>query len=104
MDRFIANLHKRPDHHKRRFALLVSSIVTLFIFSAWSLVNFGTTGEVTKQEKEVSPFESLRAAVGSSLEGMGKIFGEFKTGLQSVDLESEYKEMRSNTLEIYGPR
>lgn len=72
MRRYLATLHKRPPHHKKRFAFMVSAVSVLFIFAIWALVTFGADGimarEVTenKVHQEVGPFESLRMGLASS--------------------------------------
>ena len=89
MDRYLAKLHKKPDHHKKRFALLASGTITLFIFGVWSLATFGVSGiseKVVVEKNEVSPFESLRMSLGSSFEA----------------LKNSFKELETGALEIYG--
>lgn len=94
MDKFLAALHKKPDHHKKRFALLVSGTITLFIFGIWSLVTFPPktnqpiAGDSNNGSNvsEVSPFESLRMSLGSSFEA----------------LQTSFQELKNGTLEIYG--
>jgi hypothetical protein len=96
MDRFLAKLHKKPDHHKKRFAFLASGTVTLFIFGVWSLATFGISDvkkEVVVEKNEVGPLRSLRTNLASSLEAFRNSFGGLKT---------EYMEMRDNALEVYG--
>ena len=89
MDRYLAKLHKKPDHHKKRFALLASSTITLFIFGVWSLTTFGVNSisrEVVVEKSEVSPLQSLRTSLASSFEA----------------LKNSFEEMRNNALEVYG--
>ncbi len=87
MDKYLTKLYKKPDHHKKRFALLTSGVVTLFIFGVWSLATFGVgdISEATIAEKnEVSPFESLRTNLAASLEGIRDSFEELKDGALDV--------------------
>ena len=113
MRKYLAELHKKPDHHKRHFALLASSTITLFIFGFWSLVTFGTNDEIiaenentptlsVQRDDEVSPFESLRMSLAASLEALRGNFVELKSGMEAIDFESEYKEMRDGALDVYG--
>ncbi|MDP2641736.1 MAG: hypothetical protein Q8P21_00365 [bacterium] len=108
MRRYLAELHKKPDHHKRRFALLASSIVTLFIFGFWSLATLPPYGLADESPSardkinEVSPFESLRMSLAAAVGAFRNNFRELKTDLEVRDLESGYKEMRDNSLNIYG--
>ena len=104
MKRYLATLHRQPGHHKKRFALLASSTITLFIFGVWSLATFGIGEEViTEAKSEVSPFQSLRMSLAASLEALRENFGELKAGFKAVDFEAEYREMRNGALDIYGP-
>ncbi len=113
MKRYFAELHQKPDHHKKRFALLASGSVTLFIFGVWSLATFGMSGgEIIGSshsptppvtvENEVSPFQSLRMSLASAMEALQGSFQELKSGLEAVDFEAEYTEMRDSTLNLYG--
>lgn len=89
MEKYLARLHKRPDHHKKRFAFLASSTITLFIFGVWSLATFGVNNvseEIVIEKNEIGPFELLRTNLGSSFEAIQTI----------------YKEMRDNAPNIYG--
>ena len=105
MRKYLSTLHTRPDHHKRRFALLTSSIITLFIFSIWSFVNFGEMREEIIAENvkgsEISPFDSLRMSLASSFEAMRESFLELKSGLETRDLETGYKELKDEALNTY---
>ncbi len=105
MRQYLATLHKRPDHHKKRFALLASSTITLFIFGVWSLATFGINGtseKVIAEKNEVNPLQSLSTSLASSFEALINSFNELKTGFEAVDLEAEYKDMREKALDVYG--
>lgn len=103
MRKYLAELHKKPDHHKRQFALLASGTITLFIFGIWSIATFGiNTKIIAEAENEVSPFQSLRMNVAASLEALRGNFGELKSGLKAVDFEAKYQEMREGALDVYG--
>ncbi|MDO8590313.1 MAG: hypothetical protein Q7R69_03540 [bacterium] len=116
MRRYLSTLHTKPERHKKQFAFLASSSITLFIFGVWSLATFGINSTNTKivaesgssqeasaqPETEVSPFESLRMNLSTSLEAFRENFGALKSGLKAVDLEAEYKEMRDGALDVYG--
>lgn len=113
MRRYLSTLHRQPPHHKKRFALLASSTITLFIFGAWSLATFGTSGtkiaenekvptNVAATENEVNPLQSLRMALATSFEALKDSIEELKAGFKAVDLEAEYKDMREKALDVYG--
>lgn len=75
MKRYIENLKEKPDHHKQRFALVVSGIFTLAIFGVWSFVTFHKTPEVPvavleQKVYEPSPFSSLRTTFASAFESI----------------------------------
>ena len=107
MRKYLSTLHQRPDHHKRRFALLTSGAITLFIFTVWSFVNFGTLGTESQavalsETNEVSPFQSLRESLASSFEAFRDTAVEIKDVLKTVDIEVKYGEMKEGALDTYG--
>ena len=105
MRKYLTTLHTRSNRHKKRFALLVSSFFTLFIFGMWSLVNFGTSPSVVAEKEkvnEIGPFQSIRANLASSFDALNASFDDLKTGFQSIDVNDKYQEMRDNALDIYG--
>ena len=102
MRRYLAELYKKPDHHKRQFALLASGTITLFIFGVWSIATFGiNTKIIAEAENEVSPLQSLRMSMAASLEALRNNFGELKRGFEAVDFETRYQEMRDGALDVY---
>jgi hypothetical protein len=115
MKKYFSQLHEKPDHHKKRFALLLSSTITLFIFGVWSLVIFGPSGSImgnrdgsaiaVTRDREVSPFQSFRLTLAASFEAFANNFRELKSGLEAVDFEENYREMEEtegNPFDIYG--
>ncbi|MDO8424142.1 MAG: hypothetical protein Q7S54_00845 [bacterium] len=108
MRHYLATLHQRPHHHKRRFALLASGAFTMLVFGIWAMVNFGAgTGTLAETdngrlENEASPFGSLRRGLGASIEALRGSVSELKTGLEVVNFESGYEEMKENVLNTYG--
>lgn len=112
MERYLAQLHKKPEHHKKRFAFLTSLTVTLFIFGVWFLAVFppkadkplaGSKNNKLNISEEISPLQSLGMTMASSLEALRDIFGELKAGFKTVDFEAEYRDMRDSALDSYGP-
>ena len=90
MRKYLATLHKRSPHHKKRFALLTSGAFTLSLFAVWALVNFGE-GEATPAAAEkslevVSPFDSLK--------------NEAQAGFSS--LRKSFDGLKNDSLNIYG--
>lgn len=107
MRKYLRELYKKSERHKRNFALLVSGGVTLLIFGVWSAVEFGgeenLAREVSQDESwdEITPFESLRDNIASSLEAIKGSARALKQSVENIDLELEYEEMRDNALENY---
>lgn len=114
MQNFFAKLHQKPDHHKKRFALLASSTITLFIFGFWSVATFGGSGgvladvdtesqtaSVIASENEVGPFKSLRSSLGGSISAIAESFAELMDSFNSVNFQSDYSEMRDKAIESY---
>lgn len=112
MRKYFSTLHQRSESHRRHFALAVSSIVTLSIFSFWSLATFGTGGTLAQNDPqpttnnrsmEVSPFESFKNGLAASLEGLSGALSSTKDTLkEAVDLEADYQKMRDGVLNTYG--
>lgn len=112
---FLHNLRQKPEHHRKRFALLASTTVTLFIFGFWSLATFGANGLVLPngeanvatvssagQESEVSPFGSLRMNMAGAFLSLQQSVVELKNLLGTIDLVNQYERMRDNAIEVYG--
>ena len=99
---YLATLHQRPDHHKRRFALLTSGVITLTIFGVWSLVTFGG-GQTTLAEvpvahtAEISPFQSLWSEVAGSFGSLRHNLDNLKQGLEVVNSQADSPNINANT-------
>jgi hypothetical protein len=105
MKKYLSTLHQKSDSHKRRFAFLTSGLITLIIFTFWSMALFGNDQSVIaeKESQEVSPLASLKDGVASSVAGLNDAFAGIKYGLKEmVDLQSDYEEMKSGVIETYG--
>lgn len=78
MRQYLATLHTKPPHHKKRFALLVSGTFTLIIFSLWTMTTFAPEGDtsVAVNSNEVGPLESLQAGVRDGYESARSNFDE----------------------------
>lgn len=105
--RYLTDLHGKPDHHKKRFALLVSGTATLFIFTIWCIAKFGTYSSNTpsvvatvpdNSTQAVSPIGSLKASVNEALSSLGVELNKAKAGLQSVDVGGSYTTLRNDAL------
>jgi hypothetical protein len=111
MRQYLATLHERSDHHKKRFAFVASASFTLAIFAVWSFVNFGLPGQalpdtqnkvVAQDKKESSSFEPLKNGVAAAFKAIGGTVDEAKQGLEQVDIEGEYDRMRDRAFDTYG--
>ncbi|MEK7461772.1 MAG: hypothetical protein AAB586_01745 [Patescibacteria group bacterium] len=112
MKKYLAELHKKPDYHKKQFALLTSGTITLFIFGVWSLATFGMSNGIvadndvsnvsTVSEKEVGPLQSFRSNVASSLEAIKNSLEQLQDGFKAINLDAEYGEMKDGALKTYG--
>ena len=105
--RYFRELHKKSVHHKKRFALLASSTITLLIFGVWALVNFGTKSEIVAEktrQTEVSPLESFSSSIASSFQAIRDSLMELKSGvnINQDAIEGDYKELRNEALDTYG--
>jgi hypothetical protein len=101
---YLATLHTKPDHHKKRFSLLVAGSFTLLIFTVWATVNFGTGSVIAEApiEERVaqaeSPFENFRASAADSWRLVTGQLDKAKEGLESVNLDNSYTEVRNGAL------
>ncbi|MSR87560.1 MAG: hypothetical protein EXS69_00060 [Candidatus Zambryskibacteria bacterium] len=90
MRRYLATLHRQPDRHKKRFALLVSGGVTVLIFVIWTLVTFGTGGTLAEDNntkrahEEVSPIDSLRASATEGFDAAQDSFSQLREGVLNI--------------------
>ena len=88
MRKYLATIHTKPEHHKKRFALAVSSGTTLLIFSIWFITHSSPSNMVIqKSTNEVTPLESLKASIGSVLKVLHSDAGDLKKGLETVHKE-----------------
>ena len=109
MRKYLRTLHQRSPAHKKRFAMLASATVTLFIFSVWSFAKFGApSGTVATNEgleagvSETSPIDPIRSNVASTIESMRKNFESLFEGFNNLDFNAEYVDMRDKALDTYG--
>ncbi len=104
MYKYLDKVREKPLHHKKRFALLASSTITMFILGVWSFAMFGvSSGSVVAQREEEgnSPLQSLTANVGSAFNSFKQDFDKVVESVESIDLEEEYGEMRQDAVETY---
>jgi len=79
MKKYLSELHTKPHHHKKRFALAVSGSVTLLIFAVWAVVRFGDVPQIAKEN---SGPVNLAATVESS--GFEQIIDGIESSWQSL--------------------
>ena len=110
MRQYLATIHTRSDKHKKRFALLTSGGFTLFIFIIWSLVKFSPFGsdsnavvanEVnvpTNTANAISPLDNISSGISASFQALKDQFTSLKGNVQSVNLQGQYNEMRTDAI------
>lgn len=90
MRKYLATIHQRSPEHKKRFALLVSSGVTLLIFGIWSITTFGTSAQTVVQDENMpTPLESLKASIGTALKVLRSDVGKLEKGLETVHTNND---------------
>ncbi|MFH1472837.1 MAG: hypothetical protein ABIF06_00260 [bacterium] len=93
MKKYLSTLKDKPHQHRKRFALIVSSVFTLAIFAGWSLVTFGgyspnlPVAQNTSSLTETSPFGTLRSTFAAAFASIRGNVDEVKKGIQSVNLD-----------------
>ncbi len=107
MRQYLATIHEKPPTHKKRFALVTAGSFTFLIFAIWALATFGptvepTTASANRAVQEVTPLNSLMRGIGAGFRALIGTTGEIKEGLETVNFENGYQEMRENTLNNYG--
>lgn len=77
MRKYLSTIHQKSPEHKRLFALIVSSSITLIIFGIWSLVTFGrisqTVADAPTDEgtlKAPIPIEDIKSGIANSFEAV----------------------------------
>lgn len=111
MRHYLSTLHTKSDTHKKRFALLTSGGFTLFIFVIWSLVRFSpfstsdtstlASNEVnvpTNTANAISPLDNISSGIGASFQALKDQFTSIKGNVQSVNLQGQYNEMRTDAI------
>lgn len=111
MYQYIENLRKKPDHHKKKVALLAAGVVTGAMFIAWASVIFPSntqailasaeTANQSAVEQSPSPFESLKASVGSAIESIKSLFQNKADTFNFGDQYSKMKdEVQSGQIQL----
>jgi hypothetical protein len=80
MKKYLSELHTKPHHHKKRFALLASGIVTLSIFAVWSVVRLSDKPIIVKET--TGPVDL--AAVIESTDGLTDVVKDIKSAWQTL--------------------
>ena len=104
MENYLEQLRKKPDHHKKYFALGVSSCFTAIMFLIWSFAHFGGNTPVVAENvpnpstKEVSPFENIGNSIANAWSAMRGRLNETGNSIEKVDLDNKYQEIRNDAL------
>lgn len=107
MKEYLRTIHQRPEAHKKRFALLVSGIITLTIFAIWSFVMAnnptpvadnnannnlaavvqGTSDSASLPANQnlnaVTPFQDLLSGIGSAIGALKQSIGQIGQSTQT---------------------
>jgi len=100
MKEYLRTIHQRPDAHKKRFAFVVSGIITLIIFAVWSFVMLNNPTTVADNNSNnnlaavvgaddnvlpastdvnaVTPFQDLLSGIGSAFDAIKQSIGQLK--------------------------
>jgi hypothetical protein len=121
MKEYLRTIHKRSDTHKKRFALIVSGLVTMLIFLVWAIVSFGNATPVAANNSTsddslaavveatpaadvnaVTPFQDLLSGIGSAVDAIKQSVGQVKQAASSVNLNQDYQNVRNDALPTNG--
>jgi hypothetical protein len=112
MKRYLSTLHTRSHRHRKNFALLVSGLFTLLIFTIWSIIHLGAGGQtdiaalpaITTSEtaNALSPLAGLKETFSNSLTTFKESINQAKAGLNSVDIQNGYNQVRDEALNTNG--
>jgi len=96
MYQYISELRKKPDHHKRRFALAAAGAITGMIFIAWvSVLLPQNTKRVIAEDSSsggITPISSLKNSAAQVVTATRELFSNTTANL---DFESEYNKMKA---------
>jgi hypothetical protein len=105
MYQYIEQLRNKPDHHKRRVALLASGAITGLIFFAWlSVILPSNTSQIvadSSQSQGVSeadnntPIETLKRSTAQVFDAIKVLFQKTATSASNVNLEDNYTKMKT---------
>jgi hypothetical protein len=88
MHRYFETLHEKSDTHKKRFALVVAGSISLFIFTIWSFVNFGSGATLAQDEsqerRENYQGSDLSNGFSAAWKSLRSNYGEVEYGLEQV--------------------
>ncbi len=104
MDEYLENLRRKPHHHRKFFALGVSSCFTAIIFLIWVFVKFGGAATVVAEQvpdrevEAVSPFENIGSGLSAAWSSVAGQFGNAKNEIDTIELQSKYESARNDAL------
>jgi len=102
MDDLITHLQTKPEHHRRRIALGVSTGITAIIFVLWVSVMTPRSSQVVAkssvtpaaQSQGETPLATLKTSAAQAFQGIKEILGNGADGVTNVDLNSEYNRIK----------
>lgn len=97
MRKYLSTIHQKSPEHKRLFALIVSSSITLIIFGIWSLVTFGRTSQIvvdapedTGTLKSSIPLEDIKSGLANSFEAVRGQINSLQDNSGTVNTNTTY--------------
>lgn len=98
--RYLNHIKSRPEHHRRRYALGISALITAGIAIVWLsiILPHGVSEVVAQKETNTStqgdtPMVTLQRGVAQAFEAMQGIFKGATD--KSLNLQSEYDKMKN---------
>ena len=102
MDRIIAKLHKKPEHHRRHITFALSASITAIIFMVWvTVVAPNTIKNATLAQNEQittsaeTPIATVKNSVAATFEGIKNIFQKGNDSLKEVNFSDEYGKVKT---------
>ena len=99
MKTYLATIHQKSPEHKRLFALVVSSSITLIIFGVWSLVTFGRSSQTVADAPRDAgtleapiPLDDIKSGLANSFEAVRGQINSLQDNSGTVDTNTTYGE------------
>jgi hypothetical protein len=97
MQKYIENLRNKPEHHRKRVTLGVSTLVTAVVFVVWLsvLLPHGSNQVVARNEPEApqvgTPVATLKTGVAQVFTAIKSLF----SGTEGLNFQGEYENIKN---------